>query len=264
MVEGPKYLKRKDNHLDVVTEVTYLRMGQRVVVWEAFPSDGQKQMWMRKGDIGTVQSVDSDSDATISFQGRGSGGSSLPTIVKKKNWNMLRVEAAPGATGIRLKAPGEESAPKKRMVELPSVFSSASAAASKPADGAAAAEKKAAKPAQEEKPMTEEELAKAEAAAAWLKRDPKKGVVRYTFKQDCPLGLRFSQDVPPWILGVNDGSQAARKAPRVPIGGVVIAVNGYELTQKNCQEAMQGLKKRPVFLDVDWPIDQSLPVVNRA
>merc|ERR1712203_394491 len=36
-----------------------------------------------------------------------------------------------------------------------------------------------------------------EAAKRWLKEEPKKGVVRYTFKESPPLGLKLSQDVPP-------------------------------------------------------------------
>jgi len=113
-------------------------------------------------------------------------------------------------------------------------------------------------------PSTEEDKAKREAAKQWLQRDPKKGTVRYTFKDEGPLGLRFSKDVPPWILEVRDGSLAAKKAPRVPVAGIVIAVNGYELNEKDCEEALQALKKRPVILDVEWPVDQGKPTVSRA
>merc|ERR1719382_1266269 len=118
---------------------------------------------------------------------------------------------------------------------------------------------------EEARPLTEEELkeraeqeARKEVAEQWLKKDPKKGVVRYTFRESGPLGLRFSKDVPPWILEVRDGSLAAKKAPRVPVAGIVLAVNGYELSEKDCTEAMQALKKRPVILDVEWPIDQGV------
>lgn len=102
------------------------------------------------------------------------------------------------------------------------------------------------------------------AAADWLSKPPKKGVVRYTFKDQGQLGLRMSRDVPPWILEVRDGSLAAKKAPRVPVAGVVLAVNGYDLSQKGCEEAMESLKKRPVVLDILWPADQGTPLVNKA
>mmetsp|Transcript_43387 Transcript_43387/g.125422 ORF Transcript_43387/g.125422 Transcript_43387/m.125422 type:complete len:262 (-) Transcript_43387:21-806(-) len=261
MVEGPKVVRKKDMHLETVTEVIYLRRDQRVVVWEEFGSDGQKPMWLRKGDIGTVMQVDEDG-ATISFQGRGPGGSSLPVFVKRRNWTMLRSEADADVLGKRLRAQrpaGEEPAGKRRATtQLPSMYGQT------PASASTAEPAKTQKAPETEKPLTEEEKAKRKVAEEWLKKGPKKGVVRYTFKADGPLGLRFSKDVPPWILAVNDGSPAARKAPRVPLGGIVIAVNGYELTEKNCQEAMQGLKKRPVVLDIDWPCDQELPVVCRA
>jgi len=109
-----------------------------------------------------------------------------------------------------------------------------------------------------------EEAAKREAAEQWLRRDPKKGTVRYTFNEEGPLGLRFSRDVPPWILEVRDGSLSAKKAPRVPVAGIVVAVNGHELVDKDCQQVLQALKSRPVTLDVEWPVDQGKPTVNRA
>jgi len=259
MVEGPRFTKRKENrHLETVTEVSYLRMGQKVVVWEDFASDSQKPMWLRRGDIGTVQSVEGDGTTLITFHGKDSGGRSLSTLVKKSNWKMLRAELQGGSGTSRQQEP-----PAKRRsaaTQLPSVFSSASSAAASSHTPAPAPVEKD----KQDKPLTDEEKAKQEAAAAYLKKDPKKGVVRYTFTQDGPLGLRFSKDVPPWILGVADGSPAARKAPRVPLAGIVTAVNGYEITEKDVQEVMQGLKKRPVVLDIDWPVDQDLPVVNKA
>lgn len=102
------------------------------------------------------------------------------------------------------------------------------------------------------------------AAQTWLATRPAEGVVRFTFKEEGPLGLRFSKDVPPWILEVKDGSLAARKAPRVPTAGIVIAVNGHEVTEKHCQDVMLALKRRPVVLDVEWPVDQVMPSVCRA
>jgi len=112
--------------------------------------------------------------------------------------------------------------------------------------------------------VNEEEAAKREAAEQWLRRDPRKGSVRYTFQEEGQLGLRFSRDVPPWILEVRDGSLSAKKAPRVPVAGIVVAVNGYELMEKDCHQVLQALKSRPVILDVEWPIDQGKPTVNRA
>lgn len=256
-VEGPRVVKRKETHLETVALVSHLRHGQKVVVWEDFPSDSAKAMWMRRGDIGTVQSVESDGTALITFHGKDSGGRSLSTLIKKKNWTMLRVEVE-GSGGL---ASGKEPPVKRRSVapQLPSIYTSAAAAATSSTHTPAPAPLK-----EEEKPLSEEEKVKQAAAEAFLKKDPKKGVVRYTFKQDGPLGLRFSKDVPPWILAVADGSPAARKAPRVPLAGIVTAVNGHLITEKDCQEVMQGLKKRPVTLDIDWPVDQDLPVVNRA
>lgn len=111
------------------------------------------------------------------------------------------------------------------------------------------------------------------AADAWLKREPKQGVVRFTFKDEGDLGLRLSQELPPWILEVRDGSLAAKKAPRVPLGGVVIAINGHELAAEEGQEAaakeaakeaIKALERRPAILDVRWPGDLRPPVVKYA
>lgn len=104
------------------------------------------------------------------------------------------------------------------------------------------------------------------AAEAWLRREPRDGTVRFTFKEEGDLGLHTSRDLPPWILEVRDGSPAARKAPRVPLGGIVIAVNGHELAQDDSfsHEAMKNLNRRPVVLDIKWPGDQRLPVVKNA
>ena len=64
--------------------------------------------------------------------------------------------------------------------------------------------------------------------------------VRYTFRDDGLLGIRLSRDVPPWILEVRDGTLAARKAPKVPVGGVVTAINGYDLSEKENPRALRG------------------------
>eukprot|EP00747_Dinoflagellata_sp_TGD_P024424 gnl/TRDRNA2_/TRDRNA2_130538_c0_seq2.p1 gnl/TRDRNA2_/TRDRNA2_130538_c0~~gnl/TRDRNA2_/TRDRNA2_130538_c0_seq2.p1 ORF type:complete len:600 (-),score=137.78 gnl/TRDRNA2_/TRDRNA2_130538_c0_seq2:89-1840(-) len=122
---------------------------------------------------------------------------------------------------------------------------------------------------EERKAKEEKDAVRKAAAEEWLKKPPKKGVIRYTFKDDIitlgnPLGLRFSKDVPPWILEVKDGSLAAKKAPRVPVGGIVLAINGMDLSEKDNEEALLGLKKRPVILDVEWPEDQGLPTVRYA
>lgn len=254
MVEGPRCIARKrERHLETVCEVTYLREGQKVVVWEDFGSDSSKPMWLQKGDIGTVMSVDGDGDALINFPGKDSGGKSLSTIVKKRKWSMLRAEMAGKAKSSR--PTSEAPAAKRRTGSNTAVGPEKE---EKPGD------KKADEKAAVQAPLTEEERERQAAAMAWLRKDPKKGVVRFTFTDIGPLGLRFSKDVPPWILQVNDGTQAARKAPRVPVAGIVTAINGFEITEKGCQEVMEGLKKRPVILDIDWPVDQELPIVNRA
>merc|ERR1740121_980148 len=254
MVEGPRCItRRKERHLETVSEVSYLRPEQKVVVWEDFGSDSSKPMWLQRGEIGTVMSVDGDGDALINFPGKDSGGKSLSTIVKRSKWSMLRVEI-PGKSKSSRPAPEEAPRAKRRAT------TSAEASASEAAQPVAAPAKKVEDPV----PVSEEELQKQAAALAWLRKEPKKGVVRYTFTDPGPLGLRFSKDIPPWILQVNDGTQAARKAPRVPVAGIVTAVNGLEITEKDCQAVMEGLKKRPVVLDIDWPVDQDLPIVNRA
>merc|ERR1712194_27552 len=102
---------------------------------------------------------------------------------------------------------------------------------------------------EEEDHISEQEKTERKEAVEFLKRAPKVGVVRYTFNDFGSLGLRLSQDVPPWILEVRDGSLSAKKAPRVPIAGIIEAVNGRELTQENCQKVVMDLQKRPVVLD---------------
>lgn len=50
------------------------------------------------------------------------------------------------------------------------------------------------------------------------------------------------------------------------IGGVVVAVNGYDLGNlpKDSKLVGNALPKRPVILDVKWPADQGKPTVTRA
>merc|ERR1712060_573084 len=98
------------------------------------------------------------------------------------------------------------------------------------------------------------------AAAEWLSKPPQQNTVRYTFANEGTLGIRLSQDLPPWVLDVRDGSLAAKKAPRVPLGGIVQAVNGYDLSQKVCQMAIKGLGKPQVVIDIQWPFDQGKPM----
>jgi len=117
---------------------------------------------------------------------------------------------------------------------------------------------------EDDRPLTEEEKAMQEEAEANLKRIPEDGFVRYTFEMDGPIGVRFSRDLPPWILAITDGSLAARKAPRVPLGGIVHAVNGYKITESNAEPVMKQLSRRPVHLDVQWPEDQGAPNVKYA
>lgn len=106
---------------------------------------------------------------------------------------------------------------------------------------------------------------KTQAAEQWLRSEPKSGVVRYTYKEEGDIGLHLSKDIPPWVLKVIDGSVSARKAPKVPIGGIVIAVNGYEFIEGDCEEASKALANqtsRPIALDVKWPDDIDPPVVK--
>jgi len=93
----------------------------------------------------------------------------------------------------------------------------------------------------------------------WMKHPPPKGTVRYIFEKEGPLGLRLSSDIPPWVLEVRDGSLAAKKAPRMPLGGIVTAVNTTKLSKANAAEVVKLLGVRPLALDVQWPSDQGLP-----
>merc|ERR1711957_130558 len=107
-------------------------------------------------------------------------------------------------------------------------------------------------------------IAKAAISEKWLTNPPKKGTVRYIFEKEGPLGLRLSSDVPPWILEVRDGSLAAKKAPRVPLGGVVVKINLHVLDKANAQEVVKDMGKRPLALDVIFPEDQARPTVTIA
>merc|ERR1712151_559938 len=109
---------------------------------------------------------------------------------------------------------------------------------------------------EDQEQLTEEDLGRQEDAKAYLAKLPEKGVVRYTFLDEGTLGIRLSRDVPPWILEVRDGTLSAKKAPRVPVGGVVLAVNGFELKEKDDKIVAECLPRRPVILDVQWPLDQ--------
>ena len=111
---------------------------------------------------------------------------------------------------------------------------------------------------------TPEAMAARQVAQENLSKPPKKGIVRYTFRDEGLLGIRLSRDVPPWILEVRDGTLAARKAPKVPVGGVLMSINGYDLSVKENPNAVKALAKRPVVLDIDWPIDVPMPSVSSA
>lgn len=249
-VEGPKVVKRKESHLDTVALIDRLRAGQKVVVWDDFASNSMKPMWLRRGDIGQVQSIDGDGAALITFFGKDRQGRSLSTIVNRSNWQNLRMEIE-GA---------ERKRPKMDPKRTETVASRAACTVPKIAAGSSQIKEKQ----DEQAEMTPEEREKNRIAQERLEKNPKKGVVRFTFTEEGPLGLRFSKDVPPWILSVANVSPAARKAPKVPVAGIVLAVNGHEITEQDSDNVMQGLKKRPVVLDIDWPVDQELPVVCRA
>jgi len=79
---------------------------------------------------------------------------------------------------------------------------------------------------------------------------PEEGIKRfeYTAEEVGPLGVRFSGGFPPLILAVNPGSFAEKKG--VPVNFEVHAVNGLALVPQNHEEVMNGLKSRPVVLDV--------------
>eukprot|EP00928_Gymnodinium_smaydae_P088102 TRINITY_DN72246_c0_g1_i1.p1 TRINITY_DN72246_c0_g1~~TRINITY_DN72246_c0_g1_i1.p1 ORF type:complete len:322 (-),score=102.37 TRINITY_DN72246_c0_g1_i1:46-1011(-) len=80
--------------------------------------------------------------------------------------------------------------------------------------------------------------------------EPQEGILRFVWEPDevGPLGLRFSGGCPPMILSVNPGSPAATKG--VPVNCEVHAINGLELVGRNRDRVMEGLKSRPVYLDV--------------
>jgi len=119
-------------------------------------------------------------------------------------------------------------------------------------------------PPEPEEDLTEEERTRRKDAADWLAAQPPEDCVRFTFDQEGALGMRLSSDVPPRIEEVKDGSLSAKKAPRVPVGGVVLAVNGYVLSEKDNAHVIKALAKRPVVIDVLWPEDRMKPSVNRA
>lgn len=79
---------------------------------------------------------------------------------------------------------------------------------------------------------------------------PEDGIKRFEFTTDQtgPLGLRFSGGFPPLILQVNPDSFAGKKG--VPPNFEVHAINGLPLVPQNRDSVMNGLKARPVVLDV--------------
>jgi len=245
-------LRKKDLFLENIVEISVLKPGQKVVVWVDCESDSQRRVKLFKGDIGSVIKVDGSGNALINFPGKDKEGSGN-TMIKRSKFSNLRVE-------LERSRPTEAPPAKRRR---PTETAADEEAKKKAEEDAARVEKHKAQ-ILAETTVTPEQHAKNEAAQVWLKKEPKSGTMRYTFRDPGPLGCRFSKDVPPWILSVNDGSPAAKKVPRVPVAGIVTHVNGHAITEKDCQEVMEGLKKRPVVLDVDWPVDQELPIVNRA
>merc|ERR1712129_188078 len=101
--------------------------------------------------------------------------------------------------------------------------------------------------------QSEEAKAAMEAAKEYLAKPPSNGIVRYTFQDAGALGVKLSSDVPPCILEVRDGTLAAKKAPRVPVGGFVVAINGFAFSTKENPMAIKALAQRPVSLDIQWP-----------
>lgn len=87
-------------------------------------------------------------------------------------------------------------------------------------------------------------------SAAVEYKPPEDGILRFTFSADekGSLGVRFSAGCPPLILAVNPGSFAAKKG--VPVNHVVHAINGLHLVSDHREKVMNGLKSRPVILDV--------------
>merc|ERR1712166_186349 len=93
------------------------------------------------------------------------------------------------------------------------------------------------------------------AAEDRLKNKPPAGIVRFTFAEEGDVGMRLSKDEPPWILQVHPGGFGSRKAPKLPVAGVVVAVNGHELIAGNCQAFDDQWALRPLIMDVLWPTD---------
>merc|ERR1711865_1159064 len=110
--------------------------------------------------------------------------------------------------------------------------------------------------------QSEEAKAAMLAAKECLAKRPSNGVLRYIFQDAGALGVKLSSDVPPCILEVRDGTLAAKKVPRVPVGGIVVAINGFAFSTEENPMAIQALAKRPVTLDVKWPDDQRLPTIE--
>jgi len=177
-------------------------------------------------------------------------GSAMPEAAPAKR-------AMPASSSSTAKPAADAKTPEP--VKTGSVGGASASTSSGAAEAAAKEE-----PRELEKDLSPEELARKQAAKDWLQKPPEKGIVRYTFEAAGPLGVRLSRDVPPWILEVRDGTLAAKKAPRVPVGGIVLAVNGYDVSTKENAKAIEGLGKRPVILDIEWPIDQGTPVVKNA
>jgi len=95
---------------------------------------------------------------------------------------------------------------------------------------------------------------------------PEEGILRFEFREDetGPLGLRFSAGYPPLILEVHADTFAGRKG--VPSNFEVHAINGLALVPINRDTVMNGLRMRPVTLDVrpqGWKPREKLMAIER-
>lgn len=79
---------------------------------------------------------------------------------------------------------------------------------------------------------------------------PEEGILRFEFTAEDvgPLGLKFSPGFPPLILQVHPDTHAERKG--IPANHEVHAVNGLLMVPQNHSYVMNGLKSRPMILDV--------------
>ena len=82
---------------------------------------------------------------------------------------------------------------------------------------------------------------------------------RYVFQSDSVLGLQLNRKIPPVVLSVEAGSSAAKMTPPIPIGGIVVRVNGFTFAEEYQAETHNEFTKRPLILDIQAPQSQTPP-----